>query len=116
MKRATTPVSTEGVVLGPLQVRAEALLDALRAKRATRGNVEAALQAYVDDVLLALSLELCADCQRFGCERVFELLRAHHRRPCDELIQVLHQAVRSFGAGVPQNDDLTAVAIKRLGA
>src|SRR5207248_11186668 len=51
---------------------------------------------------------------RFGNERVHELLRRHHEQPAAELIQTVHREARAFASGVPQGDDLTAVVIKRV--
>lgn len=51
---------------------------------------------------------------RFGNERVHELLRQHHSRPASELIRVIYEAARDFARGTEQQDDLTAVVIKRV--
>ncbi len=51
---------------------------------------------------------------RFGNENVHALLKKHHALPAAELIQVIYQACREFARGTPQQDDLTAVVIKRV--
>lgn len=50
---------------------------------------------------------------QFGDERVTALVRAHHRKPAAELLALLVQAARAFGKGAPQEDDMTAVLVKR---
>jgi len=54
-----------------------------------------------------------ADGEPFGIERVCALVRRHHARPAAEMIRILHDAVVEFAAGCPQDDDLTAVIVKR---
>ena len=53
-------------------------------------------------------------CQRAGADRI-RLLREVHHLPAGEVIACLYRAVLEFGRGVPQQDDLTAVVIKKLG-
>jgi sigma-B regulation protein RsbU (phosphoserine phosphatase) len=53
--------------------------------------------------------------EQFGVKRMECLLREHHGAPAAELIERTHRAVGSFSRGTPQQDDLTAVIIKRLG-
>ncbi len=50
---------------------------------------------------------------RFGVERVFEVLEQNHHLPASELIQTIYRAAREFANGAPQVDDLTAVVIRR---
>jgi phosphoserine phosphatase len=52
--------------------------------------------------------------QRFGSANVQALIRRHHAQPAAELIQTIYRAVREFSRGTKQEDDLTAVVIKRL--
>jgi phosphoserine phosphatase len=54
-----------------------------------------------------------AERNRFGTERIKELVRAHHALSAAELIQEIHRAVAAFAGGMPQQDDLTAVVIKK---
>ena len=54
------------------------------------------------------------DGEQFGLQRLREVIRAHRNRPCSELIRTLHQAVVDFGQGTPQEDDLTAIIIRKL--
>jgi len=51
--------------------------------------------------------------EEFGQERVVALLRRHHRRPMAELARRLMEAVKAFAGGAPQEDDMTAVLVKR---
>ena len=51
--------------------------------------------------------------EAFGMERVMDLLRRDRALPGERMIANLHDAVRAFTAGRPQQDDLTAVVIRR---
>jgi hypothetical protein len=42
-----------------------------------------------------------------------EVMRHAHGLPAADLIAQLHDDARAFAAGVPQQDDLTAVVIKK---
>ncbi|MCG8403652.1 MAG: SpoIIE family protein phosphatase [Phycisphaerales bacterium] len=55
-----------------------------------------------------------AEQEQFGTERIFEIIRKHRDRPCTEIIKHLHEAVVAFAGDRPQDDDLTAVIIKKL--
>lgn len=55
-----------------------------------------------------------ADRQQFGMKRIHAVLREHRTRPAAEIIQALHAAVVAFAGGAPQDDDLTAVIVKKL--
>ena len=69
------------------------------------------------DVLVVLSdgyLEhRDADGQEYGEERVARVLREHHHRRMAELAGMLLRSVRAFARDAPQEDDMTAVLIKR---
>jgi phosphoserine phosphatase len=54
-----------------------------------------------------------ADGEQFGLERVCDVVRSCRDRGANEIIERLHEAVVAFGAGTPQDDDLTAVIVKR---
>jgi sigma-B regulation protein RsbU (phosphoserine phosphatase) len=49
----------------------------------------------------------------FGRDRLFQLMRTSVSLPAEEIVQRLHDAVRIFSGGQPQNDDLTAVVCRR---
>jgi len=51
----------------------------------------------------------------FGEARVQALVAAHHRGPVAGLLDVLLRAVRDFAGGAPQEDDMTAVLVRRDG-
>jgi serine phosphatase RsbU (regulator of sigma subunit) len=51
---------------------------------------------------------------QFGEEAVARLVREHRDRPVGELLQALFDAVRAFGRGVPQADDITMLLVRRL--
>lgn len=52
----------------------------------------------------------------FGEEGVARVLRAHRGQPAARVLEALLAAVRAFGAGAPQLDDITAVLVRRLPA
>lgn len=51
--------------------------------------------------------------EQFGEERMEETIRAARERPPAEIISALYKAVIEFSGGTKQDDDLTAVVIKR---
>jgi sigma-B regulation protein RsbU (phosphoserine phosphatase) len=54
-----------------------------------------------------------SDRDLFGQERVLALLRKHGGRPLSEMIDVLHQGVCTFTGRQRQEDDLTALLVRR---
>jgi phosphoserine phosphatase len=54
-----------------------------------------------------------SDGEAFGSDRVMDLVRRHRTCPAAELIALLHAAVAEFSGGTRQDDDLTAVIVKR---
>lgn len=54
-----------------------------------------------------------SDNEAVGIARIEELLKKHAGAGADEILQRIDEAVRAFTAGAVQNDDMTAVAIKR---
>lgn len=51
--------------------------------------------------------------EEFGATRVADVIRRHRHRPAAEIITELQLAVEAFGGEVVQEDDLTAILIKR---
>jgi len=51
--------------------------------------------------------------ERFGKERVEDLIRSHHQETLEGLRKKLCEAVRVFAGGVPQEDDMTVVLARR---
>jgi phosphoserine phosphatase RsbU/P len=51
--------------------------------------------------------------EQFGVSRVEQAIHSHHRLPAAELSAHLLAAVREFARGAPQDDDITAVLLKR---
>jgi serine phosphatase RsbU (regulator of sigma subunit) len=49
----------------------------------------------------------------FGVKRLEDTIRASREKPPAEIISTLYEAVIEFSGGTKQNDDLTAVVIKR---
>ena len=50
----------------------------------------------------------------FGLDRLHAAIRAARHLPAAEVISALHAAVTGFVGDTPQQDDLTAVVLKRL--
>ncbi len=65
---------------------------------------------YTDGLIEAMS----PGGELFGRERVIETVQRHIHRPCQELVQQLHQTVKQFQQGAFQSDDITIVAIRAL--
>src|SRR5207253_848989 len=51
--------------------------------------------------------------ERFGSERMGEAIRAVSGLAAEDVIREAYRAVTGFAAGTAQNDDLTAVVVKR---
>lgn len=54
--------------------------------------------------------------EQFGEDRALALLREHHGEPAADLLARLERAVQAFAKGAPQEDDMTAVLVKRVAA
>lgn len=52
--------------------------------------------------------------EQFGLERTMALIRECRHRPAAEIIRRLNEAVLAFAPGTTQDDDLTALIVKRL--
>ncbi len=52
--------------------------------------------------------------EEFTIERIQEIIRQHHAAPAAEIIQAMYDAVIDFVGEAPQNDDLTALVIRKL--
>lgn len=51
--------------------------------------------------------------EQYGEERIADLLRRHRQETPERIIELLCADVRAFGEGTAQQDDLTAVVVKR---
>ncbi len=51
--------------------------------------------------------------EEFGETRVQELVQAHHKKPMAEWLALLFESVKAFAGGTNQEDDMTAVVVKR---
>ena len=54
------------------------------------------------------------DGEQYGIERLQEMIIQKNQLPAQELINTIYQDVLTFSGGTPQEDDLTAVVIKRM--
>jgi sigma-B regulation protein RsbU (phosphoserine phosphatase) len=75
------------------------------------------LEMNPGDMLILLSdgfyEYLDADGEEFGEERVKDIVAAHGDKPMAELLSLLFASVDAFARGAPQDDDMTAVLVKR---
>lgn len=53
------------------------------------------------------------DGEQFGLDRMHEVIRCNRQRSCREIIEALHRSVLEFAEDSPQQDDLTAIFIKK---
>ncbi|HUU84240.1 MAG TPA: GAF domain-containing SpoIIE family protein phosphatase [Phycisphaerae bacterium] len=51
--------------------------------------------------------------EAYGTQRIFDLARANPETSSADLIRMLHEEVLAFAEGTPQNDDLTAIVVRR---
>jgi phosphoserine phosphatase len=51
--------------------------------------------------------------EAFGTDRIFDIVHEHHDRSAAEMIAIMHDAVSEFGRLTGQDDDLTAVLVRR---
>lgn len=69
------------------------------------------------DILVLLSDGFYEQCnalgEQFGDERVRAIVRTQHAQPVADLLAELVRSVEGFAGGVPQEDDMTAVVVKR---
>jgi sigma-B regulation protein RsbU (phosphoserine phosphatase) len=65
---------------------------------------------YTDGVIEAMN----AKAEEYGAERFMDVLRRHARSTSRELIDELDRDIHAFGGGIPQHDDITMIAIRRL--
>ena len=49
----------------------------------------------------------------FGADRAEQILRKNAAKPADQILQAVRDAVQNFAQGTGQDDDLTAIIIKR---
>jgi len=54
------------------------------------------------------------DGEQWGFDRLEATIRDHADRPPQEIIGAMHAGVLAFTSGTPQDDDLTAVIVKRI--
>jgi anti-sigma regulatory factor (Ser/Thr protein kinase) len=69
------------------------------------------------DILVLISDGIYEQCneagEQFGDLRVQELVHLHHGKPMAELLAILLESVRRFAGSASQEDDMTAVLVKR---
>jgi PAS domain S-box-containing protein len=89
----------------PLGVMPEEVFAAAPAIRLEAGDLVLLL---TDGIVEAFS----AGEEPFGRERLLEIVRANFDQSASTLVDTIYRAVRHFGQGRPQADDITAIVIK----
>ncbi len=83
----------------------------------SRLKSEVTLDMLPGDILILLSDGFYeyrdASGELFGEKRVQDLVAAHRDKPMVELLDILMHSVDAFARGAPQEDDMTAVLVKR---
>ena len=76
-----------------------------------------AIDMLPGDILMLLSdgIYECRNrrSEEFGEARVQDLLQTHHAKPAAQWLKILFESVEQFTDGTPQEDDMTAVIVKR---
>ena len=84
------------------------------------GNKSAQLVLEPGDILALMTDGVfeyeAPDGEMYGQENVDAFLREHHDGPMADVARQLLEAVRAYGATVPQADDITIVLVRRLPA
>lgn len=82
------------------------------------GTLATPLHMQPGDVLILITdgFHEWANPQRedFGVDRVFDIIRQNQDRSAVAMIDALYAAVRAFADPTPQDDDLTAIIVKKL--
>ncbi len=95
-------LATSGLVLGVME-------NMLYEEEEIHINSGDLLLIYSDGIYEAMNEEL----EEFGEERLREIIVLYRARSANELIEKIISSVKIFTGGVPQNDDMTLIILKR---
>jgi sigma-B regulation protein RsbU (phosphoserine phosphatase) len=101
-----TPVKSPGMVVG---IDSGSVFDRLTADFAVPLERNDCLVLYTDGVTETLNL----DGDEFGVERMMQSVRASANDGAQVIVKRIIEDVREFTGAVPQNDDMTLIAIRK---
>jgi len=56
-----------------------------------------------------------ANSEKFGKERIGKIIRSHHRRSAEDILQAVLRALEEFRGKAQQEDDITLLVLKSMG-
>ena len=101
-----TPVKSPGMVVG---IDSGSVFDRLTTDFAVPLERDDCLVLYTDGVTETLNL----DGDEFGLERMMQSVRASATNGAQAIVRKIIEDVRDFTGSVPQNDDITLIAIRK---
>ena len=101
-----TPVKSPGMVVG---IDSGSVFDRLTTDFAVPLERDDCLVLYTDGVTETLNL----DGDEFGLERMMQSVRASATNGAQAIVKKIIEDVRDFTGSVPQNDDITLIAIRK---
>jgi sigma-B regulation protein RsbU (phosphoserine phosphatase) len=104
--QTVTPIKPPGMVVG---IDSGNVFDRLTADFAVPLERDDCLVLYTDGVTEALN----ADGDEFGLDRMIQSVRASATDGAQTIVKRIIEDVRSFTGSVPQNDDITVIAIRK---
>jgi sigma-B regulation protein RsbU (phosphoserine phosphatase) len=104
--QTVTPVKSPGMVVG---IDSGNVFDRLTVDFAISLERDDCLVLYTDGVTEALN----AEGDEFGVDRVIQVVRARANDGAQAIVKKIIQDVRDFTGSLPQNDDITLIAIRK---
>jgi len=104
--RTVTPVKSPGMVVG---IDSGNVFDRLTVDFAISLERDDCLVLYTDGVTETLN----AEGDEFGLDRVIQTVRARANDGAQAIVKKIIQDVRDFTGSLPQNDDITLIAIRK---
>ena len=101
-----TPIKSPGMVVG---IDSGSVFDRLTTDFAVPLEHDDCLVLYTDGVTEALN----SDGDEFGLERMMQAVRASAPKGAQAIVTRIIDDVRDFSGSVPQNDDITLIAIRK---
>jgi sigma-B regulation protein RsbU (phosphoserine phosphatase) len=104
--QTVTPVKSPGMVVG---IDSGNVFDRITVDFAISLERDDCLVLYTDGVTEALN----AEGDEFGVDRVIQVVRARANDGAQAIVKKIIQDVRDFTGSLPQNDDITLIAIRK---
>jgi sigma-B regulation protein RsbU (phosphoserine phosphatase) len=104
--QTVTPVKSPGMVVG---IDSGNVFDRLTVDFAISLERDDCLVLYTDGVTETLN----AEGDEFGLDRVIQTVRARANDGAQAIVKKIIQDVRDFTGSLPQNDDITLIAIRK---